>query len=126
MVAAVKSALSGDEVFVSFDKKDIRMDVYMNAEWIGNHLELDRAPFVPFLRDIITDPAEIYLLFEKNVRTGRVRLSVNFIKGIDIGKGKTGFLVSRVNDGYPQGWTFIPTRVKGIDKFRKGKLLYER
>lgn len=126
MVQAVKNAIGGNEAFIQFHKGDLRQDVYMNAEWVGNHLALNRGQYVPFLRETITDPAEIRMLFEKNVQTGRVRLSLNFIKGIDVGKDKVVFLVSRIIKGIPNGWTFISSRKSEINRLRKGKLMYER
>jgi SPP1 gp7 family putative phage head morphogenesis protein len=125
MIEAVRNTIGADEAFIRFEKGDIRQDVYLNAEQLGSHLALDRSPYIPFLIDVIENPAEIRLLFEQNQQTGRVRLSVNFIKGIDTGNGKAMFLVSRVRNGIPEGLTLIPAKAKKIDSFRKGKLLYE-
>jgi hypothetical protein len=48
--------------------------VHVDALFLGQHIDYRRAPFVPLLRDLVEDPQEIWMVFERNEVTGQVVL----------------------------------------------------
>ncbi|MEO5336879.1 MAG: phage minor head protein [Magnetospirillum sp. WYHS-4] len=124
MAAAVERAIGGAErIFVQPDGGR----VLVNAETFGGHIALPRAPFVPFLPELLEDPFEVWLSFEQHKGTGKVVLRRRILKIIDgLDRGKL-VLVAEVRDGMFEGWTFVPSdRAAQIDKQRRGQLLFGR
>jgi SPP1 gp7 family putative phage head morphogenesis protein len=127
MQAAIERAIGGAEKI--FDLPD-RSVIAVNAQTLGAHIELhgDRAALIPFLPELLTDPFEIWLSFERHKGTGRIELRKRIIKAVRIGDDKQALLsVAQVVKGRLEAWTFIPAdRLGRLQKQRHGKLLFGR
>ncbi len=123
MRKAVEKAIGGAEkVFTMPDGSPL----LVNAEALAGHVAANRAPFVPFLPELVKDPYEIWLAFERHRGTGRVELRKRLVKVIDMKKGGL-ILVAQAVEGRLEAWTFIPTeRLAQLKRWRIGSLLYGR
>jgi hypothetical protein len=127
MVEAIRAAIGGDSASYLFEEKGLQYGVNIDAKWLGEHLAYDRAPYLAYLPGLLEDPAEVWLNWEQNEDTGKIRVGMNILKAIELGKGKGVFLAAKVAKGELEGWTFIPTNdLKYLDKQRKGLLVYQR
>ena len=127
MVEAVRKAIGGDERL--FTLKD-GSSLLINAEMLGSHLDLNRAPFVPLLKELIEvkelieEPFEIWTAFERHRGTGKVELRRRLVKVVELKKGALT-LAAQVNKGFVEGWTFIAgDSVRGINRSRVGKMTH--
>ncbi len=89
---------------------DFRHDVLVNAEALGEHLatsDLERGRFLPLLPEVLEDPYEVWLAFEKSKTTGRIALRLRYIKAFKEGMfGRKGILfVANAHKGILTGWT---------------------
>ncbi|HFE36807.1 MAG TPA: hypothetical protein ENK06_00125 [Gammaproteobacteria bacterium] len=121
--AVLREILGGDEKV--FEKRGLPVSV--NAESLAAHIDLNRSQFLPFITEALDDPFEIWMTFEKHAATGKVVLRQRFIKAIQLDKNKGVIVVTNVVRGKMEAWTFIPlSKLKGLDKKRRGQLLYGR
>lgn len=103
------------------------LSVNVNAEVLAEHLEPPRARFVPFLKELLTDPYEVWLSFQQHKGTGKVELRARIIKAIDSGgKNKGQLLVAQVRKGQLEAWTIVPGGVSYMQQQRQGKLIFGR
>lgn len=125
MADAVARSIGGGERI--FDLPDGSV-VAVNAESLAAHISPDRAPFLPFIRELLTDPFEIWLSFERHKGTGRVELRKRVIKVIDDGSRERGLvMIAQVVKGRLEAWTMIPlSRLGYLAQQRTGRLLYGR
>jgi len=100
--------------------------VIVDAAALGGHVDPKRAPFVPHLPDLLTDPYEIWMAFEQHKGTGKVELRRRLVKMVALDKGAL-MLSAQVNKGRLEAWTFVPSdRPRDLLRSRVGKLLYGR
>jgi hypothetical protein len=130
MEAFLREELGGAEKAFSFIDRDFpgfRHDVLVNAEALAEHLPADRAPFLPLLREVIEDPYEIWLSFERHKGTGRVFLRQRFIKAVRTGKDRGMIFVAQARNGMMEAWTVVPTsEIDYLNNQRFGRLLWKR
>lgn len=69
--------------------------------WLEDPKRGGREKYLPFLKEIIEDPYEIWVGFARNELTGKVLLRRRYVKAIDIGGGK---FVSVVFDALGGKW----------------------
>jgi hypothetical protein len=94
---------------------------------LGSHIDPARAAYLPFLRETIEDPFEVWMNFEQHRLTGKVRLATRFIKNLDLEGGKSITLMAQANKGVLEAWTAVPTSKLGyMQQQRAGKLLWGR
>ncbi len=120
----IKAAIGGDQVAIAIpDGTTILID----AQALAEHLPLTRAPMVPLLPELLSDPAEIWVRFDRHKGTGKVVLRKRLIKVVRL-KGEEGLvLVADGAGGFFGGWTFIPmNRLGYLNQQRVGKLLWAR
>lgn len=101
----------------------------INAAALADHLSLDRAWLVPYLPEMLTDPAEIWMSFERHRGTGKVELRTRLVKVLSLGGEKArGYLViAQVVAGRLEAWTVLPARNIGyLQQQRRGRLAYRR
>lgn len=124
LTAAIEKSLDGKERV--FDLPD-GTPVLVNAETLSDHISFNRAPYVPFIPELIADPYEIWMAFEKHRATGKVVLRKRFLKIINTGRDTNLIFVANAVNGIFEGWTFIPVRNQTrLNKERYGHLVYAR
>lgn len=120
---ALRKILGGAEK--TFDKRGL--PVLVNAESLAAHLDLNRSQFLPFLTEALDDPFEVWLSFEQHAASGKVVLRQRFIKAIKLDRKKGILVVANVVKGKMEAWTFVPmSQIKGLEKERRGQLVYGR
>lgn len=101
--------------------------VNVNAKVLSEHIASDRSRYVPALRELMEDPYEVWLSFQRHKGTGKVTLRTRTIKAIKLDKDHFLVMVANASRGQFAGWTFIPTkRPQYIRGQRNGILLYGR
>lgn len=127
MESALRTVLGGDEKVFSFQAEEFRYDTLVNAKTLAGHIDPNRAPYIPFIHETMTDPFEVWLSFERHKGTEQVVLRQRVIKAINTG-GKEGIvMVANAVKGSLESWTFIPIEdVRYLNKQRVGKLLWKR
>lgn len=99
----------------------------VDAEALSQHMPLDRAAFVTFLPELLSDPYEIWLSFEEHKGTGQVVLRKRLIKIIEDAKRRGLVLVAQSSGGKLEAWTLVPTDQLGyLQKQRVGRLIWGR
>ncbi len=128
LVGLVREAIGGEQAVFGFEAASgFRYDLAANAAVLGEHMDPARAPFVPYLRETIEDPFEVWMSFERNRLTGQVRLSTRFIKRVDINGERGLLLVAQATRGVLEAWTMLPVRAAHyLGKQRTGMLLWGR
>jgi len=131
IVAQLKELMGGEQEVFSFAPSaaspGLSYDLVVNAEVLGSHIDPARAPYLPFLRETIEDPFEVWMNFERNRLTGQVRLSTRFIKRMDLRDKEGMLLVAQASKGCLEAWTTMPVSNKGyLQKQRMGRLLWGR
>lgn len=124
-IAAIERAIGGKERV--FDLPD-GTPVEVVADTLGKHVAPRRTPFVPFVPELLTDPYEVWLSFERHKGTGRVELRHRVIKVLDVGGEEHGLvMVAQVVRGRLEAWTFVPaSQLSYLRGQRRGKLLFGR
>jgi hypothetical protein len=127
MIAELEKLLGGKEKVFSVDANGFKIPAVVNAESMGEHLQPDRAPFLPYMLETIKNPYEVWLDFQRNTATGRVVLRTRLIKAVKDRKGKGVVMVLQAKKGVLDGWTMIPTsNLKYLQGQRQGILLAGR
>ncbi|HQP31945.1 MAG TPA: PBECR2 nuclease fold domain-containing protein, partial [Deltaproteobacteria bacterium] len=112
---------------------DPRGDVVMITQALIDHylektarLKAHREEFFPFLPDLIRNPFEIWVTFERNDVSGRIRAVKRYVKAIRTDGTHIVGLVADVRKGYALNVTFYQGGLTGVKGLRKGRLLYGR
>jgi hypothetical protein len=122
--AAIERAIGGKSAALMTPTGD---SVGIDAEALASHMPPDRARWVPFLPELVSDPAEIWLRFERHKGTGRVVLRQRLIKLIQLEQRKGLLLVLQSSGGSLDAWTMLPVSdEKYLQSQRVGKLLWKR
>lgn len=101
--------------------------VLVNAEVLGSHITEGRSKYLHLLPEVIEDPFEVWVTFERDIKTKRVIMRKRFIKGIKTDKDNYSLFVADAHKGVLTGWTFIPNlRKSQLEKQRVGNLIWSR
>lgn len=125
-VTALKNIIGGEEkVFETPGGA-----VLVNAESLIDHISREmkaRSPFLPLLPEILTDPFEVWISFERHKGTGLVVLRERFFKVVQTDKKRALIIVAQAKEGVLEAWTMFPrSKVSTLKNERRGKLLYGR
>lgn len=127
VAAAIAGQFGGPERVFSFERAGFRYDILANAETLAEHIPADRSPFLPFLAELLEDPFEVWLAFERHKGTGKVELRTRAIKAVQLEKGLGLLLVAQARKGMLEAWTTIPTRnIVYLQAQRRGRLAWSR
>ena len=127
MQKAITGIIGGEEKVYSFQAGDFRYDVLVNANSLASHIDPNRAAYLPFLTEMLEDPYEVWLSFERHKGTGQVVLRQRIIKAIATGDKEGILLIMNARKGMMESWTFIPTPdLKYLNRQRVGKLIWMR
>jgi phage-Barnase-EndoU-ColicinE5/D-RelE like nuclease2/Phage Mu protein F like protein len=101
--------------------------ILVDAAALAQHMDEARGSFVPLLPELLADPYEIWLSFERHRGTGQVVLRKRVVKVVRL-PGKQGMLlVAQASGGVMEAWTLIPTDTLGyLQRQRVGRLLWAR
>lgn len=124
---AIRRVIGGEERVYTVGKGDWELPVLVNAETLSRHVDLARSPYVPLLPELLEDPYEVWLSFERHKGTGKVGLKARILKAVEIG-GRRLLLVANAGEkGMLEAWTFIDAKdAKYINRQREGKLIFAR
>jgi SPP1 gp7 family putative phage head morphogenesis protein len=127
MVDAVSRLFGGAETSVQLPDGS---RVLIDADWLGGHIMKNpqRAQFLPLYKAALTDPYEVWQIFQEHVATGQVRLEKRIIRGFSLGSSDKYLLAAfQTRGGHLVSWTLFPTsRRADIDKRRRGRLVFGR
>jgi hypothetical protein len=77
-----------------------------------------RTPFVPFLPEIIEDPFDVWLAFERHRGDGKVVLRLEPLKRLAL-TVSNHTLVAQAVGGRFEAWTVVPsTRLRQLERWR--------
>jgi hypothetical protein len=124
MRRGIERAIGGPQRAVALPNGDT---VLVDAAALAAHMPLSRATFIPLLPELLADPFEIWLSFERHRGTGQVVLRKRLVKVVDIGRDRGLLLVAQASGGFLEAWTFVPTQTLGyLQGQRAGSLLWAR
>lgn len=128
MKSALDRILGGDSKVFSFTGENgFRYDIMVNADSLASHIKPDRAPFLPLIEETLTDPYEVWMSFDQHKGTGNVVLRQRIIKAMDLGKGKSLFIVTNTVNGMMEAYTVFPTSdMDYLNQQRYGNLIWKR
>jgi len=97
------------------------------ASVLAQHVELWRTPYAALLEDIITDPYEHWVAWDRHKGTGEVILRHRFVKRYADRHGNV-ILVANAQNGFLEAYTIVPGKGTKGEKYlndqRRGVLLY--
>ena len=124
---ALVDVLGGEEKIFSFQSGGFRYDILVNAASLAGHIGSGRSAFLPFLPELLEDPYEVWLAFERHKGTGRTVLRQRTIKAVRLDKDRGLLLVAQSSKGVMEAWTMVPTSdFKYLNRQRRGKLIWAR
>ncbi len=121
---AIRRVIGGDAANYTMDLNGFRYPVRIDAQVLGEHIPLDRTPFIPMIPKLISDPQEVWLTFQRHKSTGRIALRLRVIRAMRDKKGRGYLLVLDVQKGRLLAWSFMPYAVRKLNKIRRGQLIY--
>ncbi len=101
-------------------------NIAIDARMLGEHLPLERMPFISLLKETLEEPYEVWQAFEESKITGKVEVRQRFIKVLALEKNKPLLFVAQSYKGQITGWTYFPLKQREINKRRYGTLIYKR
>lgn len=125
---ALRSAIGGDGAIFA-DPTGGRVNI---TQAIVDHMlekpgRLDgREAFFPFIREVVEDPAEIWVGFAQSSQSGRVALRRRYVKLLELGKDTTLGIVADADGGQWSGVTFFRGGVSGMNALRQGVRAYRK
>jgi phage-Barnase-EndoU-ColicinE5/D-RelE like nuclease2/Phage Mu protein F like protein len=101
--------------------------VAIDAAALAAHLLPEQAQFAPFLPELVSDPAEIWLRFERHKGTGRVVLRQRLIKLLQLDKRRHLLMVLQASGGSLDAFTVLQDSDRDyLQSQRIGRLLWSR
>ena len=99
--------------------------VLVSAESLGLHIVPVRAEYLPFLPDLLENPQEVWQVFLRHRRTGKVALRTRIIKAYRE-QARELLFVADVNRGMLTSHTFVPVTAgkRKLNSGRSGQLLW--
>lgn len=99
------------------------LPVAINATALAQHIDPQRAEYLPLLDDLLTNPYEVWISLERHVATGYYQLRTRMIKAYRFDRDRGLLLVAQQANGFMESWTMVPTSQMGyLNKQRVGKL----
>lgn len=121
----IATAIGGPEKVFRVPTRGGSLPVLVDATVLADHLDPARSPYIPFLPELLEDPYEVWLAFERHQGTGKIELRTRIVKVVDTGGAEGLLLVAQASRGQLLGWTVLPTSdMKYLNRQRTGLLLY--
>lgn len=123
----LERVLGGDEkIFQVGDAQTGSVPVLVNAEAVAEHTQLQRSVYADLLPELLEEPYEVWIAFERHKGTGRYALRAHVIKGAEVG-GKPVMLSATASKGNLETWSYLATRDrKSLNKERSGMLIFAK
>lgn len=124
---ALRDAVGGDVAHYTDPAGDV---VEVNQALVDHMLEKPEArwhgreQYFPFIPQLITDPYEVWVTFEQNTDSGRVRVRRRYAKAIRVGKNTVIGLVAETQKNIWVNLTFFHGGLSGAGNLRVGRLVY--
>jgi hypothetical protein len=119
--------LGGPQKRFEIPTKGFPLSVIVDARFLAAHLELRRAPMIPLIPELLEDPDEVWISFEKSKATGMVVLGYKIMRELTGLKMKSLKMVANAQSGVVTSWTLVPgEKPKALNRSRVGKLIYRR
>ncbi len=100
-------------------------EVYVDANFIAEHIDLRRTSYLPFIKEVLENPQEIWGKFMQSDATGKVVYRRSYVRSFETLKpNQVVTIVVDGANGQMCGWTFFVGRQNTAIKNRTGKLLY--
>lgn len=121
---ALRAILGGEERAYSWGGGS----VLANAETLSRHMPPARSQYLPLLPELLEDPEEVWLAFERHRGTGMVVLRQRLIRVVRVEPDRTLLAVAQARKGLMEAWTMIPlTKDKAyLQAQRSGMLLHSK
>jgi len=122
----IKRAIGGTEAAIPAPMGDT---VLVNApaladQWAGH---LSRSAIAPIVKEAITDPAEIWMSFERHPETGKVVMRQRALKRLALFSRHPGVPVMiQSSAGRLEDFRVLDSDPAAIDRFRVGRLIWKR
>lgn len=128
LVSKITAAIGGEEKVFTVSAGEFSYPVLVNAETLADHInDMSRAEFAPYLPELMTDPFEVWMSFERHSASGKVVLRQRVIKAVDVEQDRGLLMVANSTNGIMEAWTFIPaSNLKYLNKQRRGMLVWGR
>lgn len=122
-VKVLKNLLQSEDKVFELQRGKFRYPIHVNAQILGEHINLNRTPFLPYLPELLTRPQEAWLTFEKHKTTKKIALRLRLIRVVQADKKRGMVLVANAHAGHLESWTFIPmSKPAEVEKQRRGIL----
>ena len=135
-VKIIEQELGKEPVFTcktkAFDYNVLLEPTYLAKHIIADKSDPDRIRYVPLVRECIEDPHEVWMRFEENTISGKVRLVFNFLKSFEIESDgnpdkKTLLVFANAVNGKIAVTTMFPTNDETYNgQKRSGKLVLSK
>ncbi|MGQ0621348.1 MAG: PBECR2 nuclease fold domain-containing protein [Panacagrimonas sp.] len=126
-VAAVAANLRG---LLGGEERTFRpggVAVKVDALTLAQHVPLDRSAFLPAMIEVLENPQEVWVSFERHSASGQVVLRSRIIRVLRHDKDRAILFVANARAGQLEGYTFFATRdLKYINGQRSGLLRFWR
>lgn len=128
LTAAFRQAVGGDSaIFVDPIGARINVTDALISHWIEDPKRVNgREQYLPLLRELVEQPAEVWIGFARNELTGRIELRRRYVKVIDVGKRRVVGLIADAVAGQWIGFNFFAGGLTGAGNLRSGMLLWGR
>ncbi|HYM32410.1 MAG TPA: PBECR2 nuclease fold domain-containing protein [Candidatus Cybelea sp.] len=102
--------------------------IYYDASGLAQRTNLADAQYLPLIPEVVSDPFEIWLTFEKHHVTGKVDLLQRIVKSVDVEQKTVGLvLVAIAWQAKLHALRLIATNDRDdLNTFRVGRLLWAR
>jgi SPP1 gp7 family putative phage head morphogenesis protein len=124
----LRESIGGDAVYYTNPAGE---KVYINQGLVDhiadkpNQRLNGRDKFFPLLKEVVENPYEIWVGFERNYHSGKIRMRQRYVKIVDI-EGTSLGLVCESLKGNWVGMTFFEGDPSNLKRLRVGRLLYGR
>ena len=109
---AIEKILGGSKkTFVLKSDSGFRYPIHIDAEVFAKHIPIDRTRFIPFFKDLITNPQEAWMSFYRSQTTGKYALRVLLLKRYTGQTEKNMLAALNVQGGMLEAWTMYPQSI---------------
>lgn len=119
--SAIQRAIGGSTAALQLPTGDT---IGIDAAALAQHATPAQSPYIPLLPELIDDPAEIWLRFERHKGTGKVVLRQRLVKLLQLGRNHRLALALEASGGQLDGINI--SAEADLNALRVGKLIWRR